>query len=165
MQEKIPEWWQQTTGGPTGQINTETNKWYNDWTRLLLSLLFWPLFVYGMYKTILVKKKNKQIMLAIVTCLFIIGMFGNSGSGGSGGDVRNTVQRYIKSHAYDPDSYEAISWDIQKNSDGSFRVTHYFNVKNRYGQDESKEAINCTVSSNGDDVRFVQIWPDPSLGN
>jgi hypothetical protein len=165
MKQKPAEWWQQTTvsspdGSPTG-----TGKWYNDWTRLLLSLLFWPVFVYGMYKTILVKKKTKQIILGIVVGLFVIACFGdNNGSSSSSrpGWVSpwdhsvGSVKDYVKDHYLrDPDSYESVQWYLPiENSDGTYQVTHTFRAKNGFGG-MNEETHTFTLSSNGREVLSV----------
>lgn len=44
-----------------------SNKWYNSKFKLALSILFWPLFLYGIYRTSLIQKKQ--------TKFFIIGGF------------------------------------------------------------------------------------------
>jgi len=72
MEEKVPEWWQQTTGGQTGQMKTSTVKWYNDSTKLMLSAFIWPVLIYGLYKTDLISKRNKQIGLAVIVILFLL---------------------------------------------------------------------------------------------
>lgn len=44
-------------------IPKNKTKWYNKGVWMCLSLLFWPLFVYGLFKTELISKKSKKIIL------------------------------------------------------------------------------------------------------
>ena len=61
----------------TSYISTEItssvlpNKWYNDKFKLALSILLWPLLIYGIYKTALINKKTKQIIAGVLCCLLL----------------------------------------------------------------------------------------------
>ena len=54
----------------------ESGKWYNKRNRLWLSLLFWPLTVYGVYKTSLLEPKTKKIIAGACAVLLLLGILG-----------------------------------------------------------------------------------------
>lgn len=58
----------------TNRIQPPTKKWYDDTAKLALSLLCWPLFIYGFYKTELMRKDIKAITFIcfVGLCLFSI---------------------------------------------------------------------------------------------
>ena len=52
---------------------TNKTKWYNKAGWLWLSILFWPLLVYGLYKTEIMSKKTKKIILISFLSLGLLG--------------------------------------------------------------------------------------------
>lgn len=51
----------------------QTEKWYNNKTKLISSILFWPVLIYGIYKTDQINKKTKQLLaVASLLLLFMI---------------------------------------------------------------------------------------------
>lgn len=60
---------------PQTILEQEKSKWYNNNNKLSLSMLFWPAFIYGMYKTNLVKRKTKQIVVTICSFIVIVGFW------------------------------------------------------------------------------------------
>lgn len=58
---------------PSIEMNdVEKAKWYNNKSRLALSILFWPALIYGVIKTQLLSTKRKLIYSGLVIGLFII---------------------------------------------------------------------------------------------
>jgi hypothetical protein len=165
MEQKKPEWWQQT-GASNNAIAPQADKWYNNSAKLLLSVLFWPLFLYGWYKTALVTKKTKQILFAVLIGFAIIGAFSHNDKASDGTSPLtvpdwvsrwdhsvSSVEHYVK-HQYlrDPDSYESVKWYLPlPNADGTYQVTHTFRAKNGFGG-MNEETHIFTVSSDGETV-------------
>ena len=63
----------------------EKAKWYNDKLKLALSIVMWPVAIYGFFKTSLLNKKAKKIIVLVAGALFILVLlFGKSGPVGKG---------------------------------------------------------------------------------
>lgn len=151
-------------------------KWYNNAALLWLSLLFWPVFIFGMYKTNLYNPTVKKIVGAIgFIILFFMAKANNSGSSNGNNSSNNransyeapswqsrwdfsvsSIERYIKSSINDPGSYESVEWDkARRNSDGSYTVLHTFSAKNAYGG-RVKKSMSFVVSADGQKVLRAQ---------
>ncbi len=126
----------------------ESGRWYNKKNRLWLSLLFWPLTVYGVYKTGLLEPKTKKILGIALAALLVLGLMNGDGDGDGtkpGMAAKPSwvsyfdhsvpcVERYIKRSMNDADSYESVSWDLPvKNESGTWRVRHTFRGRNMLG--------------------------------
>lgn len=57
-------------------VNSE--KWYNNKTKLALSFILFPVFLYGVYQTSLLKKESKYIAYFLVFGLLFINKFNSS---------------------------------------------------------------------------------------
>lgn len=76
---------------PPSQI---PDKWYNNKLKLGLSILFWPILAYGIYKTDLIEQKTKKIIAVAFMVLMILGIFnGDPDYNGIYEDI-NTPQAY-----------------------------------------------------------------------
>ncbi|PZP43423.1 MAG: hypothetical protein DI598_15800 [Pseudopedobacter saltans] len=64
----------------SGTNQNNTTKWYNNAGKLLLSLLFWPIFIYGFCMTKLMTKKTKLIIVGCIVGLNILVMVGGMNS-------------------------------------------------------------------------------------
>lgn len=167
---------EKTTGENAISITqSEPTKWYNKPPLLWLSLLFWPLFIYGMYKTTLYNPMLKKIVGSITfIILFFIGKANESNNnydGGSSSSVNSyeapswqsrwdfsvpSIKRYIKTNIADPGSYESVEWDkASRNKDGSYTVLHTFSAKNGYGG-RVRRSMSFVVSSDGQTVLRAQ---------
>lgn len=52
--------------------NMDAEKWYNNKSKLISSILFWPVLVYGIYKTDLISRKVKQLLAGTTILLFFM---------------------------------------------------------------------------------------------
>lgn len=64
-------------------------KWYNDKLKLGLSLIIWPVFVYGVYKTSLINKSIKYVIYAFFV-LFVSYQVKDNKTSDSGDSKSNT---------------------------------------------------------------------------
>lgn len=119
-------------------------KWYNNKTKLWLSILVWPLFMYAINKTDIYPKKTKNIILfclvAYISLAFIFNKLGLLDSGitvkqSSWDNSVDCIENYLKpDYLNDPDSYESIKWGkASKNPDGTYEVIHTFQARNGFG--------------------------------
>lgn len=123
-------------------MSEEKVKWYNTKTKMRLSLLFPPLFIYGVYKTDTMTRKEKKVLLGIII-FFVVAVNLMDDGPITTGSVRQSqwdnsvdcVESYLKRHYLkDPSSYEGIKWSkVNKNSDGTYSVTHTYRAKNGFG--------------------------------
>lgn len=123
------------------------SKWYNDKTKLWLSLLIWPAFLYGAYKTQVLSKKTKNIIVSVFIFILIMGaLHPKQGSGGGDSIGKRLLHQsswdnsvpiaeaYLKSQLNDPGSYESVKWgEVGKNENGTYYVLHTFRARNGYG--------------------------------
>jgi hypothetical protein len=66
--ENKKEWWEQATIGDQNKDSDGNKmKWYNQQSKLWWSIIIWPVGIYGVYKTDLIKKEYKIALL--VLCL------------------------------------------------------------------------------------------------
>lgn len=147
------------------QTSQTPNKWYNHKLKLALSLLIWPLFIYGVYKSSLLSKNFKYAIYGFVALIFLMNLGDNGGSSADRGPKANApswqsqwdasvpaVKRYIKRNLNDPGSYESVKWDwARKNEDGTYTVWHTFSAKNAFGG-RVKETMTFKVSADGKTV-------------
>lgn len=66
-------WWEQATAADQSKDTSGTKiPWYNQKSKLGLSILIWPLWLYGLYKTDLYTTKTKMTWVIGVLILFAI---------------------------------------------------------------------------------------------
>ena len=137
------------------------DKWYNDKIKLGLSFFFFPVFLYGVYKT---KLLNDWVKYIIYGGFVLIVVFGKSENPGYNYDTSigprqsgwdhsvSCVESYLKKgYLRDPDSYESVNWGrVEKNNDGTYEVTHTFRARNGFGgmDEETKTFIIGSDGSN-----------------
>lgn len=144
-------------------MSEEKVPWYDTKRGIRLSLLFPPLFIYGIYKTNTMTKGHKWFALGLVSFI-AFGTFVmddkdwemNSVKQSSWDNSVDVVEHYIK-HDYlsDPDSYQSVKWSkLAKNVDGTYVVMHTYRAKNGFGGyvTETKTFI---ISSDGKNVVSV----------
>ena len=110
-------------------------KWYNNQTKLWLSILLWPLFVYGLYKTKLYPKKTKQIIAGVSVLLLLISIANKSG-GPTGKtyflENRNGYGAYSFGNTSGKDNnflnYSWTYYDYYGNATRTIRRTGYYTV-------------------------------------
>ena len=67
-------WWEQATMADHNKdIKGTKIPWYNQQSKLGWSILFWPVFVYGFFKTDLIKRKTKQIIGGVIAAMLFFG--------------------------------------------------------------------------------------------
>ena len=150
-------WWEQATMADHNKdIKGTKSPWYNQQSKLGWSILFWPVFVYGFFKTDLIKRKTKQIIGAVVIGLLFMGYLNSDDDSGTnskrelGSYTKGGIEYYI-THKYlrDPDSYEGLEWtNFIVNQDGPSQVTHTFRAKNGFGG-MNVETHTFTVDKDG----------------
>lgn len=135
-------------------------KWYNDKLKLGLSILIWPVMVYGIYKSSLLKKNAKILIAIVVVTLCLLAPKKPNVGGGDEEGIRLThqspwdgsvpiVEEYIKKSLNDPGSYESVKWgEVGKNSDGTYHVLHTFRAKNGFGGTIT-QLFQFTIDSDG----------------
>jgi hypothetical protein len=149
----------------TNQSEPDMSKWYNDKITLWLSILLWPVFLYGAYKTQVLSKKTKNIIGCAFIFILIMGALNKKGSS-DGGDSTGKrllhqsswdnsvplVESYIKKGLNDPGSYESVKWgEVGKNDNGTYYVLHTFRAKNGFGGTIT-QLIEFTIDSDGQSV-------------
>jgi hypothetical protein len=66
-------WWEQATAADQNKDTSGTKiPWYNQKSKLGLSIFIWPLWLYGLYKTDLYSQKTKMTWVIGVLILFAI---------------------------------------------------------------------------------------------
>jgi hypothetical protein len=152
---------------PAAQVDDPAKHWYNNSTKLWLSLLFWPLTVYGVYKTSLLVPKTKKIIAGVAVALLLLGAFSDGDDGTEVGMAGKpswvsswdhsvpSVERYIKRSMLDPGSYESVKWMLPvKTANGTWRVEHTYRGRNAFGG-MAVATQYFIVSKDGEDVISV----------
>jgi hypothetical protein len=132
------------------ETNPDTNKWYNEKNKLWLSILFWPLFVYGVIKTEALTKKTKRIILGCIIAFFLLAIvsgnkynqnhhlssYDNSSGNLSKAEIKGIVEDYLVPKL-SPNHYEGGLFDISMGANGTYEVTHTFKVSDNQGNVET----------------------------
>lgn len=68
-------WWETATAADNNKdIHGNTVPWYNQQSKLFLSILIWPIWLYGMYKTDLISKSSKNRWAIVIVLIFLLGL-------------------------------------------------------------------------------------------
>ena len=74
------QWWEKATAGDRNHDSSDQPiEWYNQKSKLMVSVFFWPAALYGFYKTALIKKETKLLLVAgLVVFAIIVALFGKN---------------------------------------------------------------------------------------
>jgi len=140
--------------------------WYDKpWNTTIALFLFWPVGLYGLFKTSDKKGVLKRffgIILIVVVCAYGASNPDSTNSSNHFFDaVKNSqwdgsvdvAERYLKRNLLkDPSSYESINWSqVSKNPDGSYQVSNTFRARNSFGG-MGIQTITFIINSSGDRV-------------
>ncbi len=106
------------------------SKWYNNSGKLVFSILLWPAFLYGLYKTGLISRKRKQFGFLIVVNLFACLMYIAN---------RRINDVKIPFPEKEPDYYGSMVAEYDKNTTGADLQGQIDEYKSSHGESGEHE--------------------------
>lgn len=105
-------------------------KWYNNSGKLAFSILFWPAFLYGLYKTGLISRKRKQFGFLIIVNLFACLVYIAN---------RRINDVKIPFPESEPDYYGSMVAEYDKNTTGADLQRQVDEYKSSHGESSEHE--------------------------
>ncbi|PZF72586.1 hypothetical protein [Taibaiella soli] len=138
MEQQNKTWWQQAAVEPAVK-----EKWYNDKFKLGLSVLLWPVLLYGLYKTDLISNKSKWIFGSLIAVIVFFSYITPSTPVGKSWVTANATAEYDLGNTSGQGdnflNYNQIFFDGMGNPINSIHRTGTFTM-------DGKKTVRCSFN-------------------